>query len=654
MESKKNIGKERRDKMGSDEKQFSGLNMFPFNDLDRGPALFENSLVATFLSKTDGTILKANQAACKLFGYSETELIQIGRTGIIDHDDDNIKEALRKRSSSGFCKSVLTGIKKTGLRFPLECTSTIFHEINGEELAYTMINDISDKKTNTPEVEINNERFELIARAANDALWEHNLVTNELWANSIHQQLYGLTLADAVPDNDEWISRLHPSERNSVVNGFQESLDSDSNIWFAEYRFKSTDRGWLNIYSRAYIERNEEGKVIRLVGSMMDITKQKREESQLKLLESVITNTKDAVMITEAEPFDAPGPGIVFVNKAFTTMTGYTAEEVIGKTPRILQGPKTDKAELKKLGEALRRWESCEITVVNYRKNGEEFWMNMSISPVADANGWFTHWISIERDVTERVLSEIKLKELNKHLQKQALQLKASNEELEQFAYVASHDLQEPLRMVTGFLSQLERKYNPLIDENGKKYIYYAVDGAKRMQQIILDLLEYSRVGRAGDKLEKIDLNEMIREVEVLLKKKIQEKSATIEVAELPVIYAAKSPIRQVFQNLIGNALKYSKADVAVKINIAVTEFNDQWQFSISDNGIGISPEYFHKIFVIFQRLHNRDAYSGSGIGLAVTKKVIEKMGGTIWVESELDKGSCFYFTIGKSPDYIK
>jgi PAS domain S-box-containing protein len=654
MEDKKITVKEPKDKMGFEDNNFPGLDMLSYSKLDEGPALFENSLVASFLTKTDGTIIKANKAACKLFGYSEPELIQIGRKGIIDHSDGNIKEALKVRTTIGFSKGELTGIHKTGLQFPVEYTSAIFQKINGNEFTYTIMIDISDRKINTAEILKHNERFELIGRAANDAMWEHNLVTNELWANLIHQQLYGLTLADAVPDNDEWVSRLHPSERDSVVEGFQESLDSASNIWFAEYRFKSTDRGWLNIYSRAYIERNEEGQVTRLIGSMMDITKQKREEGQLKLLESVITNTKDAVMITEAEPFDAPGPGIIFVNKAFTSMTGYTAEEVIGKTPRILQGPKTDKAELKKLGEALRRWESCEITVVNYRKNGEEFWMNMSISPVADANGWFTHWISIERDVTERVLSEIKLKELNKHLQKQAQQLKASNEELEQFAYVASHDLQEPLRMVTGFLSQLEKKYNNLIDENGRKYIYYAVDGAKRMQQIILDLLEYSRVGQAGDKLEKIDLNEMIREVEALLKKKIQEKSATIEVAELPVIYAAKSPIRQVFQNLIGNALKYSKADVAVKINIAVTELNDHWQFSISDNGIGISPEYFHKIFVIFQRLHNRDAYSGSGIGLAVTKKVIEKMGGTIWVESELDKGSSFYFTIGKSPDYIK
>jgi light-regulated signal transduction histidine kinase (bacteriophytochrome) len=237
---------------------------------------------------------------------------------------------------------------------------------------------------------------------------------------------------------------------------------------------------------------------------------------------------------------------------------------------------------------------------------------------------------------------------LHKNLQKHAKELAISNAELEQFAYVASHDLQEPLRMVTGFLTQIEKKYGDLIDDKGKQYIAFAVDGAKRMRQIILDLLEFSRVGRMEDKLETVDLNEVVEEVQILFSKKIKEKLATILVDPLPVIHSYKSPMRQVFQNLISNALKYDREGIPSQIKIKVTELKTHWQFAVTDNGIGIDKEYFDKIFIIFQRLHNKDEYSGTGMGLAVTKKIIENLGGKIWVESEEGKGCTFYFTIKK------
>ena len=241
-----------------------------------------------------------------------------------------------------------------------------------------------------------------------------------------------------------------------------------------------------------------------------------------------------------------------------------------------------------------------------------------------------------------------KLRENELQLQIRAKELTISNQELEQFAYVASHDLQEPLRMVTSFLTQLEKKYRPIIDAKGKQYIDFAVDGAKRMRQIILDLLEYSRAGRTADSRENIDLNQLIEEIQILCSKQIKEKKAVITVDELPQVHAHRSPLRQIFQNLIGNALKYTKEDRPVKIHITVKSSDDHWQFAISDNGIGIEHEYFDKIFIIFQRLHSKEEFSGTGMGLAITKKIIESQGGKIWVESEEGKGSTFYFTIEK------
>ena len=480
----------------------------------------------------------------------------------------------------------------------------------------------------------------------------------------------------------------------------------------------------------------------------------------------MIKNTHDGVMITDAAN-DNP---IIYVNEAFTKTTGYQLNEIKGKNPRIFQGPGTDFEELKKIKEAIRNWQPYECTLINYKKNGEIYWNNISISPVTNEKGEYTHWISIERDVTEQIkineqiknqqkfnedilnniptdiavfapnhnylyvnpngirneeirkwiinkndfdyvkfkgiddtnarirwklfeeavqkkekvawvdehprpdgktnyvlrnfypyfennklkfvigygLDITERKEIEIKLNQALTSVQKSNSDLEQFAYVASHDLQEPLRMVTSFLTQLEKKYAGNLDEKAREYIYFAVDGAKRMRQIILDLLEFSRVGRNDDTYKEIDLNEIVDEIKLLQSKQIEDLNAKIINQKLPVIVSHKTPLRQLFQNLIGNSLKYHRNGIIPIINIDCSDLGDFWEFTISDNGIGIEKEYHEKIFVIFQRLHNKDEYSGTGIGLAICRKIVESLGGKIWVESEINKGSIFHFTLSK------
>jgi signal transduction histidine kinase len=253
----------------------------------------------------------------------------------------------------------------------------------------------------------------------------------------------------------------------------------------------------------------------------------------------------------------------------------------------------------------------------------------------------------------ETLDKEKQLKE-DLHIQQQSLQqalnmLQQKNNELEQFAYVASHDLKEPLRMVTSFIGMLKNKYGYQLDAKAHTYIDFAVDGSKRMQQMIADLLELSRTASQDGVRELINLNDILNEVKQNIHKLIEENSAEIITkTELPVLTVYRADILRLLQNLLSNAIKFRKKEINPVIVVSMTEKEKEWLFRIEDNGIGIEPDKFEKIFEIFSRLHSQESYEGTGIGLAICKKIVERNGGKIWLESEEEKGSVFYFTIKK------
>lgn len=518
----------------------------------------------------------------------------------------------------------------------------------------------------------------------------------------------------------------------------------------------------------ASLETGPDGRVITHLCMIEDISQRLKEEQQMKLLQSVVTQIADAVLITRAERLEEPGPEIVYANQAFLELCGYEEAEVLGRSPRFLQGPRTSRSALDELRRALEHFQPVEVELLNYRKDGSVFWNNISIVPLLDEAGKPTHFISLQRDITlrkeqeelqrafstrisntlqsiqdgffsidiygrisywnavaahtwqlpasevmgfpytqvfcgdldgelhaalkkamdsgqssqlrwrfphsdrwyefriyssdlgltvyfkdisEQMEAEQRLNELNRQLVVHSRELALSNSELEQFAYVASHDLQEPLRMVTSFLSLIRKKYEPLLDDKGRQYIEFAVDGAARMRQIILDLLEYSRVGRGEDKMEMVSLQLLVKDILTLQRQHIQELGAEISVDPMPTVAGLKAPLRQVFHNLISNALKYHKPGRQPRIRIRASEGEREWLFSVQDNGIGIEEAYFERIFVLFQRLHSKQDYSGTGIGLAVCKKILENMGGRIYLESSPGQGSTFYFTLPRQPE---
>jgi signal transduction histidine kinase len=251
----------------------------------------------------------------------------------------------------------------------------------------------------------------------------------------------------------------------------------------------------------------------------------------------------------------------------------------------------------------------------------------------------------LEQRVKERTAELVKA---NEKLKQKTEDLVHSNRELEQFAYVASHDLQEPLRMVTSYVQLLERRYKNKLDKDANEFIDFAVDGATRMHSLINDLLTYSRVGTRGKPLEPTDCEAVFDQSVSNLKVAMEESGARVTHDSLPTVMADSSQLEELFQNLIGNAIKFH-GEESPRVHISASSNGNLWVFSVRDNGIGIDPEFKERIFVIFQRLHDKDKYPGTGIGLAVCKKIVECHGGNIWVESKLGKGSTFYFTLPKS-----
>jgi PAS domain S-box-containing protein len=321
-------------------------------------------------------------------------------------------------------------------------------------------------------------------------------------------------------------------------------------------------------------------------------------------------------------------------------MFGYQLQELIGKSVDLLvpERFRTKHAGFRQdyFADPQARLMGVGRDLFGVRKDGQEFPIEIGLSPVQTPGEIFV--LAAIIDITQRKKIEAEMKQSIEDLAR-------SNKELEQFAYVASHDLQEPLRMVSSYVQLLARRYQGKLDSDADDFIGFAVEGAGRMKVLINDLLTFSRIGTRGGELTPVMLEDVFNRVVRTLDLTIEENKAVITHDALPQVMADQGQMLQLFQNLIGNALKF-RSDKPPKVHVGVRREEDQWLFYVRDNGIGIDPQFWERIFIIFQRLHTREEYQGTGIGLAICRKIIERHGGRIWVESEVDKGSTFYFTL--------
>ena len=497
-----------------------------------------------------------------------------------------------------------------------------------------------ENKTTAEKIKKQEQLLYISQEIAHIGTWEYDVLNNQIeWTDELFK-IRGLRRESFTVNFETFLSGVIEEDRPLLIKITKECIENKTtfNVFYRIVRPNGEIR-IINDIGTPIIDKY--GAVIAMRGTAQDVTEQKRSEQEIanqkRFTEDILNNIPSDIAVFDENQ-----------NYIFLNPTAIKDEEIrkwiIGKND-------FDYCDFKGIGYemAYRRREFFKKTINTpggiefldeYKRNGQTNFVLRKFYPHF-VDGKLKFVIGYGIDITHQ-------KNIELELEATLSTIKKVNRELEQFAFVASHDLQEPLRMVTNFLSLFERKYASIIDEKGKQYIAFAVDGAKKMRQIILDLLVFSRAGKFEAELELINMNHLMQDISNALFKMIEDSQAKITCENLPTIKSYRTALVQIFQNLISNSIKYRRRDVVPEIIIHATEKELEWEFSLADNGIGIDAQYFDKIFIIFQRLNNREQYSGTGIGLSVVKKIIESMEGKIWLESVEGEGTTFYFTLSK------
>ena len=613
-------------------------------------SLLEAAPDAMIVVNQGGKIVLLNVQAEKQFGYRRDELLGQKVTNIIPKGfaerliadgTRSAAEALAQQISTGI---ELSAVRKDGSEFPIEIMLSPLESAEGV-LVTAAIRDISVRKLAEKHLAQMESGRRLVENALRESEERYRMLLDGIqdyaifmmdpqgqivsW-NAGAERIKGYRADEIIGQNfscffppDE-IERRRPQEalRMTVANGRHEEqgmrVRKDGSRFLASTTFTAL--------------RDLKGNLQGFSEFSHDLSESKESEAKYRgLLEAA----PDAMVVVNQ------GGDIVLLNLRAEQQFGYYRDELVGQPVKniIREGfaerliaDSTRTAE-----EALAQQIGTGIELSGRRKDGSEFPIEIMLSPLKSIEG--TLITAAVRDITARKKSE-------EELLKTVGELKRSNDELQQFAYVSSHDLQEPLRMVASYTELLAKRYKGRLDSDADEFIAFAVDGCNRMQGLIQDLLAYSRTGANGQAIRKISGESALDEALTNLRATIEKSQAMVTHDSLPAVMADDTLLAQVFQNLIGNAIKYRGADVP-RVHVSATKNkSNEWIFSVRDNGLGIDPQYFERIFILFQRLHGRNEFEGTGIGLAICKKIVERLGGRIWVESQPGKGSTFYFAL--------
>ncbi len=602
--------------------------------------ILDNAAEGVYGVDLDGNTTFANQAALNLVGYTMEEMLNVSQHKLIHHhyadgtpyprEQCNIYASFKDGTTRTEDREVFW--HKSGKAIPVEYTSSPIRNEDGEiEGAVVVFRDISERQK--------------VEKAITEAHQFQDLIMNNV-PGMVFVKDDEFKIVQA---NDEFLD-LYPPEQRDRILGYTtlESYDAKEAEVFlknditafeegyseAEETITFPDGSMKTLLTKKVKFTNSDNRNY-ILGLSYDITELQKKDRELLESEekhrSVVENIADGLITVTSR-------GIIeSFNPAAGKIFGYNAEEVIGRNINILM-PSDERARhdqyIKHYSDSDRKsFIGMGRELVGQHKDGTEFPMEISVSEI-ELNGQ-QFFSAIVRDITERKKAEE--------------ELLRSNMELERFAYIASHDLQEPLRMVSSFTDLIQEEYQDSFDDKANKYMGFIANASQRMQDLVKDLLDYSRAGQSVPNLEPVECNKLVSSVLEALAEVIEETGAEVTFDEMPEIYSNPIRVSRLLQNLIGNAIKYKKQGTIPKIHVGIKSDLNYWTFSISDNGIGIKEEYLEQVFVLFKRLHNKDEYTGTGIGLAICKKIVESIGGKIWVESEFGAGSTFYFNIPRS-----
>jgi PAS domain S-box-containing protein len=483
------------------------------------------------------------------------------------------------------------------------------------------------------------ESLETTLASIGDAVISTDVAGRVVFANPVAHAM--LRCAEIVGRNlDEVLQILNEFTRAKVESPVKKILREGPTVELGNHTvLVAPDGTEIPIDDSGAPIRGEDGRILGTVLVFRDVTARRAAEATGKLLASIVESSHDAIIGIDLNGF------ITSWNRGAEHIFGFSAEESIGKAVSLIAAPdRTDDmpAILTRIanGESIAQHQAVRRT-----KSGKIIDVSITLSPLHDSLGRLAGASKIARDITEQVRSVERLAQLNADLQRSNENLKRSNEDLERFAFVASHDLQEPLRMISVYSQLLLRAHSAEFDPQAQMYVDNIVGSTKRMRELLADLLAYAEIGaRVDEPVEAVDLNDIVAKVLQNLQAAIDENQVSIAVDALPTLRAFQGHFIPLFQNLIGNSIKY-RSDRPPRIQVSFEKCDNQLRFSVSDNGIGIAPEYHRKIFGPFKRLHGKDI-EGTGIGLAICQRVVERYGGRIWVESQQGQGAAFIFTL--------
>ncbi|MBC7953257.1 MAG: PAS domain S-box protein [Rhodospirillaceae bacterium] len=620
------------------------------------------SEVAIIATDYNGVITVFNSGAEKMLGYTAEEMIGHHTPAYFHLNDEIIArkyelEAELGRPMDGFSLFIVraeldgsekrewTYVRKDGKHITVSLVVTPVNSDSGERPGYLGVAvDISDRKAAEQKLVHSEERFRTLVEETTDWMWETDKNHAFSWFSPSFSHVLNVS-SSAMIGKRRWdVASEHHEIDTAIWQAHMEDLSAHRS--FRDFRYWLRNVGgegkWISTSGSPRF--GESGEFLGYRGSGTDVSSEAASALRLKMLSTVVEQSPVSVVITDTS-------GIIeYVNAHFTRLTGYTAEEAVGRGVNMLGSGQTPDAVYKDLWTTITAGKPWGGELKNKKKNGEFHWEVVAISPIVNDEHEVVHYVAIKEDITFRKEAQARISEANRALEQQTQQLQAVNAELEQFAYVASHDLRQPLRMISSYLALIERRLGPAMTEELQAFFGFATGGAKRMDRLILDLLDYSRTGRRTNPLEPVALSEAVADSMANLEVAIDEAGASVTTAEdMPVVSGDRMELVRLFQNLIGNAIKYRAPERQPMVELGWRFEAGHWTIWVRDNGIGIAPEDRERAFLIFQRLVAQEAYEGTGIGLAVCRKIVENHGGRIWIEDGLDGGTSVCFSLPKA-----